>query len=96
MLTPKTKEALLFVNEYIEKNEIGPTVAEIQTMCGLRSKSSVHRLLSMLEERGFIRRLKGRARAIEVLRRPLLPGGRPSTPGTAPCRPTSASWCTKR
>src|SRR5215468_6363222 len=70
MLTPKQKQLLLFINERIEATGVPPSFDEMKEALDLRSKSGIHRLIMALEERGFIRRLANRARAIEVLRLP--------------------------
>ena len=68
MLTIKQKELLDFVANYINKNNVCPSYDEIKIAMNLKSKSGIHRIVSALEERGFIKRLANRARAIEVLR----------------------------
>src|SRR3974390_2343931 len=70
MLTPKQKQLLLFINERIEATGVPPSFDEMKDALDLRSKSGIHRLILALEERGFIRRLPNRARALEVLRLP--------------------------
>src|SRR3974390_3134182 len=70
MLTPKQKQLLLFINERIEATGVPPSFEEMKEALDLRSKSGIHRLIMALEERGFIRRLPNRARALEVLRLP--------------------------
>src|SRR3974377_178927 len=70
MLTPKQKQLLLFINERIEATGVSPSFDEMKEALDLRSKSGIHRLILALEERGFIRRLPHRARALEVLRLP--------------------------
>ena len=67
-LTRKQQELLSFVREYVEESGgVAPSFDEMKDAVGLRSKSGVHRLMKALEERGHIRRLYARARAIEVL-----------------------------
>ncbi len=68
MLTRKQHELLSFVNERLTNTGISPSFEEMKEALGLRSKSGVHRLITALEERGFIRRLPHRARALEVIR----------------------------
>ena len=70
MLTAKQHELLLFIHERLEGNGISPSFEEMKEALDLKSKSGVHRLISALEERGFIRRLPNRARALEVLKLP--------------------------
>ena len=68
MLTRKQSELLNYLNEYIQQHEVPPSFDEMRNALGLASKSGVHRLVTGLEERGYIRRLVNRARAIEILR----------------------------
>ena len=70
MLTAKPHEHLLFIQRKLEETGISPSFEEMKEALDLKSKSGVHRLISALEERGFIRRLPNRARALEVLREP--------------------------
>ncbi len=70
MLTRKQSELLLFINERIQDSGVSPSFDEMKDALGLKSKSGIHRLITGLEERGFIRRLPHRARALEVLRLP--------------------------
>jgi repressor LexA len=70
MLTRKQHELLLFINQRLGANGIAPSFDEMKDALNLRSKSGIHRLISGLEERGFIRRLAHRARALEVLKLP--------------------------
>lgn len=70
MLTAKQFELLTFINQRLEESGISPSFEEMKEALDLRSKSGVHRLISALEERGFIRRLPNRARALEVLKIP--------------------------
>jgi repressor LexA len=85
MLTRKQHQLLLFINQRLNASGVCPSFDEMKDALGLRSKSGIHRLISGLEERGFIRRLAHRARALEVLR---LPEGaataEPARPGFAP------------
>ena len=67
MLTAKQKQLLDFLKTYQEANEHAPSFDEMKDAIGLKSKSGIHRLVSALEERGHIRRLANRARAIEIL-----------------------------
>ena len=70
MLTAKQHELLLFIQRKLEDTGISPSFEEMKEALDLKSKSGVHRLISALEERGFLRRLPNRARALEVLRQP--------------------------
>ncbi|WP_310619881.1 transcriptional repressor LexA [Flexibacterium corallicola] len=70
MLTQKQRELLLFINERLTSTGIPPSFDEMKVALNLRSKSGIHRLITALEERGFIRRLPNRARALEVLKLP--------------------------
>src|SRR5258707_6428156 len=70
MLTKKQHELLLFITERLAATGIAPSFDEMKDALNLRSKSGIHRLISGLEERGFIRRLPHRARALEVTKLP--------------------------
>lgn len=70
MLTRKQLELLLFINERLKESGVPPSFDEMKDALDLRSKSGIHRLITALEERGFIRRLPNRARALEVVRLP--------------------------
>ena len=70
MLTRKQQELLLFIHRRLGDGGVSPSFDEMKDALGLRSKSGIHRLITGLEERGFIRRLAHRARALEVLRLP--------------------------
>ena len=70
MLTRKQNELLRFIHERLQEEGVPPSFEEMKEALDLRSKSGIHRLIMALEERGFIRRLPNRARAIEVLRLP--------------------------
>jgi repressor LexA len=70
MLTRKQYELLVFVNRHLHEHGVSPSFDEMKAALGLRSKSGIHRLITGLEERGFIRRLAHRARALEVTRLP--------------------------
>ena len=84
MLTAKQRELLLFIDTRLNESGISPSFDEMREALDLKSKSGVHRLISALEERGFIRRLPNRARALEVLK---LPEGRGAT--VTPIRPSA-------
>jgi repressor LexA len=70
MLTRKQYELLIFIDKRLKETGISPSFDEMKDALGLRSKSGIHRLMTGLEERGFIRRLPHRARALEVLKLP--------------------------
>lgn len=70
MLTKKQHELLLFIHQHLQKDGVSPSFDEMKEALALKSKSGIHRLITGLEERGFIRRLPHRARAVEVLRLP--------------------------
>ncbi len=70
MLTSKQKELLLFINERVKATGVPPSYDEMKEALDLRSKSGIHRLITALEERGFIRRLPHRARALEIVKLP--------------------------
>jgi repressor LexA len=89
MLTAKQHELLLFIDNRLKDSGISPSFDEMREALDLKSKSGVHRLISALEERGFIRRLPNRARALEVVK---LPETRPSATATVtPIRPVAAA-----
>ena len=70
MLTAKQHELIRFIQQRLEDTGISPSFEEMKEALDLKSKSGVHRLISALEERGFIRRLPNRARALEVIKQP--------------------------
>ena len=82
MLTAKQHELLNFIHERLSKTGVSPSFDEMREALDLKSKSGVHRLISALEERQFIRRLPNRARALEVVRMPDV--AVPSAAGAAP------------
>ncbi len=89
MLTRKQHELLLFINERLAETGVSPSFEEMKDALDLKSKSGVHRLISALEERGFIKRLANRARALEVLRMPetrSVGGGAAAAPAAATLR----------
>ena len=79
MLTAKQHELIRFIQQRLEETGISPSFEEMKEALDLKSKSGVHRLISALEERGFLRRLLNRARALEVIRQP-----EDATPARAP------------
>ena len=88
MLTRKQYELLRFINERLKEAGVPPSFDEMKDALDLRSKSGIHRLITALEERGFIRRLPNRARAIEVIKLPEL--GRPPATAAAASRRASS------
>ena len=70
MLTKKQKNLLLYINKKIRSTGVSPSYEEMKNSLNLKSKSGIHRLISALEERGFVRRLAHKARALEVLKLP--------------------------
>ncbi len=82
MLTRKQHELLSFIHERLEDTGISPSFEEMKEALNLKSKSGIHRLITALEERGFIRRLPHRARALEVLKLPDASGQPPSDPAS--------------
>ncbi len=81
MLTRKQHELLMFVKQRLEATGVSPSFDEMKEALNLRSKSGIHRLITALEERGFIRRLPHRARALEVMKLPdsVVPAATPAT-----------------
>lgn len=84
MLTAKQHELLVFIQQRLDAGGISPSFEEMKEALGLKSKSGIHRLISALEERGFLRRLPNRARALEVTR---LPDGMKADSAPAPVLP---------
>ena len=70
MLTKKQRELLMFLEERISQSGVTPSFEEMKDKVGLKSKSGIHRLISALEDRGFIKKLPFKARAIEILKLP--------------------------
>ena len=91
MLTKKQHELICFINDRLVDTGVSPSFEEMKEALDLKSKSGVHRLISALEERGFLRRLPNRARALEVLKMPErldakkapAPAARPAVPEPA-------------
>lgn len=79
MLTKKQHDLLIFIHDRIEKTGVSPSFDEMKDALDLKSKSGIHRLIKALEERGFIRRIAHRARALEVTKLPgdVIPAARP-------------------
>ena len=103
MLTKKQLDLLEFINKRMQKDGVPPSFDEMKEALDLRSKSGIHRLITALEERGFIRRLAHRARAIEIVKLPdsmgmapagfvprVVEGGKPDAPAPREARPVEA------
>jgi repressor LexA len=107
MLTRKQQELLLFIHERMKESGVPPSFDEMKDALDLASKSGIHRLITALEERGFIRRLPNRARALEVIKLPeaysmslqpkrgfspsVIQGSRGAAPAPAAAKPVAAS-----
>jgi repressor LexA len=107
MLTRKQQELLLFIHERMKESGVPPSFDEMKDALDLASKSGIHRLITALEERGFIRRLPNRARALEVIRLPeaysmslqpkrgfspsVIQGSRGAPPAPVAAKPAAAS-----
>ncbi|MCP3733344.1 transcriptional repressor LexA [Sphingomonas sp. RP10(2022)] len=91
MLTRKQHELVCFINDRLEETGISPSFEEMKDALDLKSKSGVHRLISALEERHFIRRLPNRARALEVLRMPERSERKPAPAAPAPAPAKTAN-----
>jgi len=93
MLTAKQHELLLFIHKRLGETGVSPSFDEMREALDLKSKSGVHRLISALEERGFIRRLANRARALEVLKLPesAAPAAASAAAGARPVIPSPAN-----
>ncbi|MEE9347673.1 MAG: transcriptional repressor LexA [Robiginitomaculum sp.] len=87
MLTQKQHDLLIFIDKRLKVNGISPSYDEMKDALGLASKSGIHRLITALEERGFIRRLAHKARALEVIK---VPGGASSQASPAPIAANNA------
>ena len=95
MLTRKQHQLLLFIHQHLGDQGVSPSFDEMKDALGLRSKSGIHRLITALEERGFIRRLAHRARAVEILRLPENLKGTPAraeAPREAPTPPPTVGF----
>ena len=91
MLTAKQRELLIFIKQRLGETGISPSFDEMREALDLKSKSGVHRLISALEERGFIRRLPNRARALEVLKMPETSAPAAGVTQLKPARPAPAN-----
>src|ERR1700754_1197101 len=87
MLTAKQKELLLYIHERIKETGVSPSFDEMKEALDLASKSGIHRLITALEERGFLRRLPHRARALEVVKLPQQATAAAPPKGRAPFKP---------
>jgi repressor LexA len=88
MLTKKQHELLMFIHERIKETGVSPSFDEMKEALDLASKSGIHRLITALEERGFLRRLPHRARALEVVKLPQQATTAAPPKGRAPFKPT--------
>jgi repressor LexA len=91
MLTRKQSELLTYIQARLAESGVSPSFEEMKEALALKSKSGVHRLISALEERGFIRRLPNRARALEILRMTDAQAGIASNPKAPPGPPPAAN-----
>jgi repressor LexA len=92
MLTAKQHELICFIHDRLAETGVSPSFEEMKEALDLKSKSGVHRLISALEERQFLRRLPNRARALEVVRMPDRPVAKGRTaPRPAPAKPSRAA-----
>jgi repressor LexA len=91
MLTRKQHELVCFINDRLNETGVSPSFEEMKEALDLKSKSGVHRLISALEERGFIRRLPNRARALEVLKMPERADELAKKPTSAPPVPANGN-----
>lgn len=91
MLTKKQLDLLDFIHKRVQRDGVPPSFEEMKEAADLRSKSGIHRLIVALEERGFIRRLAHRARAIEIVKLPEALGGAPATAASGQIPETSGS-----
>lgn len=89
MLTRKQHELICFINDRLNESGVSPSFEEMKEALDLKSKSGVHRLISALEERQFIRRLPNRARALEVLRMPERPETKKKAAVSTPSTPAN-------
>src|SRR4030095_1981152 len=87
MLTRKQHELLMFIHERIKETGVSPSFDEMKEALDLASKSGIHRLITALEERGFLRRLPHRARALEVIKLPQQATAAAPPKGRTPFKP---------
>lgn len=90
MLTAKQQQLLSYIKSHLEEGGVSPSFEEMKEALDLKSKSGIHRLISALEERGFIRRLPNRARALEILKLPESMQARPRPASATPIRKAPA------
>ena len=106
MLTKKQLDLLAFIHKRVQRDGVPPSFDEMKEALDLRSKSGIHRLITALEERGFIRRLAHRARAIEIVKLPdsmntggfkprVIDGDRPDAPPPANAQPVTTIEATE-
>ncbi|MEO1139244.1 MAG: transcriptional repressor LexA [Pseudomonadota bacterium] len=109
MLTKKQLDLLEFIHKRVQRDGVPPSFDEMKDALDLRSKSGIHRLITALEERGFIRRLAHRARALEIIKLPdslvtdmvpgftprVIEGDRPDTPQPANAQPVEVAHATE-
>lgn len=88
MLTRKQKDLLVLIRDRLNAEGVPPSFDEMKDAIGLKSKSGIHRLITGLEERGFIKRLPHRARALEILRMPEGSDAKPSKTGSRKAKPS--------
>jgi repressor LexA len=93
MLTKKQRDLLVFIHERLSKSDVAPSFEEMKEALKLKSKSGIHRLITALEERGYIERLPHRARALEIKR---LPDGMKPKPQSSVSAPTRTSARTRQ
>src|SRR5579871_3975675 len=91
MLTRKQYELLVFIDQRLKSTGVSPSFDEMKEALDLKSKSGIHRLITGLEERGFIRRLPHRARALEVLKLPENKGSADAAPASPQENPAAFS-----
>ena len=91
MLTKKQFELLLFINERLKETGVSPSFDEMKEALNLKSKSGIHRLITALEERGFIKRLAHRARALDVIKLPDSMSASLAAPSRATTPPPAAN-----
>jgi len=93
MLTVKQQQLLSYIKQHLDQGGVSPSFEEMKEALDLKSKSGIHRLISALEERGFIRRLPNRARALEIVKLPegMADAARPSARETVVSLPRAAS-----
>src|SRR5271154_3881130 len=92
MLTRKQHDLLVFIHQRIQETGVSPSFDEMKEALDLASKSGIHRLITALEERGFVRRLAHRARALEVIKAPQAGSAIPFAPrSVAPAPPLPAA-----